>query len=158
MGLIPPEWQSLLGGTSLCWEQCPCLSIASAQWPLIFRIQPRRCECEITDPEHTAYVLHFSQIRWPPDVANDIYFGADQYNAGIVFPSGTRSVLFFSRHGYGNRTYKVADGCGGETGEGAAPYRRQITAFDANDLLAVKNGTKILRRFDLRLVDSARTK
>jgi hypothetical protein len=77
-----------------------------------------------------------------PGVANDLFSRADQQNAGIVFPSGTRSVLFWSRHGYGSPTYKQDDGCGGSSGEGARPYRRQITAFDANDLLAVKNGTK----------------
>jgi hypothetical protein len=77
-----------------------------------------------------------------PGSANDLFSRADQNNAGIVFPSGTRSVLFFSRHGYGTPTYKQDDGCGGGGGEGAKPYRRQVTAFDANDLLAVKNGSK----------------
>jgi hypothetical protein len=51
-------------------------------------------------------------------------------------------VLFVHRQGYGNPTYKLDDGCSGIGGEGSAPYRRQVTAFDANDLLAVKRGTK----------------
>ena len=42
----------------------------------------------------------------------------------------------------------VDDGCGGISGESAAPYRRQVTAFDAKDILAVKNGTK--NPYDIR--------
>jgi hypothetical protein len=77
-----------------------------------------------------------------PSTPNNYFSRADYYNAGIVFPGGTRSVLFIHRHGYGNPTYKTDDGCGGKDGEGAAPYRRQVTAFDANELVAVRNGTK----------------
>jgi hypothetical protein len=49
--------------------------------------------------------------------------------------------LYISRHGYGNPTYKTEDGCWGGGGEGAAPYRRQVLAFDVNDILAAKNGS-----------------
>ena len=49
--------------------------------------------------------------------------------------------LYISRHGYGHPTYKTEDGCGGGGGEGAAPYRRQVLAFDVNDILAAKNGS-----------------
>ena len=70
---------------------------------------------------------------------------SDQANAGMVFPSGTRSVLFFYRHG-NSFCYGTAEQCGNDPcspyhGEHGYPYQRNIMAFDANDLLAVKNGS-----------------
>ena len=99
----------------------------------------------VEDPIPTIELMKFpypDDMLDDPDVANNYYSRADQENAGIVFPSGTRSVLFWSKHGYGTPTYKVDDGCGGEGGEGAAPYRYQITAFDATQLYEVKLGIR----------------
>ena len=141
MGLIPPEWQSLLGGPAFSGNSSMSIISKVSNGPSFFVFNPD--DVGVKTPIPSIPLMYYTLSNpLAPDVANDIWIRADQSNAGIAFPSGTRSVLFFSRHGYGNRTYKVPDGCGGESGEGAAPYRRQITAFDANDLLAVKNGTK----------------
>ncbi|MGE3864481.1 MAG: hypothetical protein AB7F71_21935, partial [Burkholderiaceae bacterium] len=69
---------------------------------------------------------------------------------GVVFPSGSNSVLFIGRHGTGTYCY----GEGGENGvcydpavaykgPHAYPYRYQIWAYDANDLADVKAGKKL---------------
>ena len=66
----------------------------------------------------------------------------------MAFIAGTRSVLFFGTHGLGNYCY----GTGGTSGDcydpdnsykgpHSYPYRSQVWAYDASDLLAVKNGT-----------------
>jgi hypothetical protein len=58
-------------------------------------------------------------------------------------------VLFFGKHGTGNYCY----GTGGTSGDcydpddnskgiHSYPYRSQVWAYDANDLIAVKNGLK----------------
>jgi hypothetical protein len=66
--------------------------------------------------------------------------------SGVVFPSGTRSVLFFGRHGVGTYCYGEGADCGdladSYKGVHAYPYVYQVWAYDANDLLAVKKGSK----------------
>jgi hypothetical protein len=69
---------------------------------------------------------------------------------GVVFPPGTRSVLYFGKHGLGDYCYGTGGSSGGDcydpdsTSQGthAYPYRSQVWAYDANELVAVKNGTK----------------
>ena len=67
----------------------------------------------------------------------------------MVFPDGTRSVLFFGRRGIGTYCY----GVGGATGEcvdpanishgpHAYPYVYYVWAYDVLDLVAVKQGLK----------------
>jgi len=74
------------------------------------------------------------------------YFNGTTRVTGIVFPSGTQSVLFFGRHGVGHlllwRGAECNDPADSSKGTHAYPYKYQIWAYDANDLLAVKNGTK----------------
>lgn len=143
MGVIPTEWRSLLGGPAFSGNSVMSINSMCSNGPSFYVFNPD--DVNNKSPIPSTPLMHYplSNPLANPNSANDLFSRADQYNAGIVFPSGTRSVLFFSRHGYGSPTYKQDDGgCGGSSGEGAAPYRRQITAFDANDLLAVKNGTK----------------
>lgn len=143
MGLIPPEWQPLLGGPAFTGNSAMSINSMVSNGPSFYVFNPD--DVGVKNPIPSIPLMYFdypNNMLANPDIANDLFSRADQSNAGIVFPSGTRSILFISRHGYGAPTYKKADGCGGEHGEGAAPYRRQVTAFDANDLLAVKNGIK----------------
>lgn len=143
MGVIPTEWQSFLGGPAFAGNSVMSINSMCSNGPSFYVFNPNDINNKSPIPSTPLMYYPLSNPLANPNSANDLFSRADQYNAGIVFPSGTRSVLFFSRHGYGNPTYKQDDGgCGGSSGEGAAPYRRQITAFDANDLLAVKNGTK----------------
>ena len=142
MGIIPPEWQSLLGGPAFTGNSVMSINSLCSNGPSFFAFNPNDVGVKSPIPSTPLMYYPLSNPLANPGSANDLFSRADQSNAGIVFPSGTRSILFFSRHGYGSPTYKQDDGCGGSGGEGAAPYRRQITAFDANDLLAVKNGTK----------------
>jgi hypothetical protein len=143
MGIIPPEWQGLLGGPAFSGNSSMSIISNCSNGPSMFAFDPDDVGVKAPIPS-TPLMYYTTQnpLVEDPDAANDIWIRADQQNAGIVFPAGTRSVLFWSRHGYGPRTYKQSGSCGEEEGEGAAPYRRQITAFDANDLLAVKNGAK----------------
>ena len=143
MGLIPPEWQNLLGGPAFTGNSVMSINSLCSNGPSFFVFNPD--DVGVVSPIPSIPLMYYplSNPLADPNSANDLFSRADQYNAGIVFPSGTRSILFFSRHAYGNPTYKQDDGgCGGSNGEGGAPYRRQITAFDANDLLAVRNGSK----------------
>jgi hypothetical protein len=145
MGLIPHEWQPILGGPAFTGNSVMSINSQCSNGPSFYVFNPNHIG--VLSPIPNIPLMYFpypNGMLANPDIPNELFSRADQYNAGIVFPSGTRSILFFSRHGYGEPTYKKDDGgCGGDSGEGAAPYRRQITAFDANDLLAVKNGKKM---------------
>jgi hypothetical protein len=76
---------------------------------------------------------------------NNLFNGTTNIT-GIIFPVGTRSVLFFGRHGVGTWCYGPGADCNdpadSSKGTHAYPYKHQVWAYDANDLLAVKNGTK----------------
>ena len=59
-------------------------------------------------------------------------------------PSGTRSILFFGRHGTGPLCYGTQQECNDpvvpDKGYHAYPYVSRVWAYDLNSLLAVKNG------------------
>ena len=153
MGLIPSEWQTLLGGPAFSGNSAMSINSGCSNGPSFYVFDPDDVGVEspiphsklmdFTVPNILGGAGNFTSCQESIS-ANDYYTCADQNNAGIVFPSGTRSVLFFSTHGYGTPTYKSGtDPCHPTApGEEAYPYRLQITAFDATDLLAVKNGTK----------------
>lgn len=65
---------------------------------------------------------------------------------GVLFPDGTRSVLFFGNKGLGPYCYGTGSECNDpvRTGKGdhAYPYTDFVWAYDANDLVAVKSGQK----------------
>lgn len=148
MGKIPTEWQSLLGGPAFTGNSAMSIITRCSAGPSFFVFDPD--DVKVTNPIPNEPLMLFDwnlgqSLDGQDSVANDIYSRADQNNGGMAFPSGTRSVLFITTHGTGARCY--GSGCTdpcfeGAPGEHAYPYRQQITAFDANDLLAVKNGTK----------------
>src|SRR3990167_10677908 len=74
------------------------------------------------------------RIPLPP---RDFCNGTTQIN-GAVLPSGTRTILFMGRHGKGPCSYISG---GGPTAPNIEPY---VWAYDVNDLLAVKAGTKAI--------------
>ena len=144
MGYIPSEWQSLLGGPAFSGNSSMSIINKCGNGPSFFVFDPD--DVGVESPIPSIPLMYFTTtypIVADPDAANDIWIRADIEIAGMFFPSGTRSVLFVSRHGTGDRCYGpgCTDPCWpGVQGEHAYPYRRQVTAFDANDLLAVKNG------------------
>ena len=157
MGIIPTEWRSLLGGPAFSGNGVMSINSLCSNGPSFFVFNPD--DVGVTTPVPSIPLMYYplSNPLANPNTANDLFSRSNQYNGGIVFPGGTRSVLFIHRQGYGSPTYKVDDGCGGHSGEGASPYRRQVTAFDANELLAVKNGTKQPHQVrPVRILDIAR--
>ena len=141
MTLIPPEWQASFGGPALT-GMC-CLSITS--------VQSNGPSISVFDPNATAqpatrllgYPLS-NPLRGEPRT-NTVYNLTSKIS-GVAFPNGTRSMLFFGRHGTGTYCYGTGIACGDpadeSTGTHAYPYKYQVWAYDANDLLAVKSGTK----------------
>jgi hypothetical protein len=148
---IPAEWQSSFGGPVMGGLCCISVIDTSSYGPALTVFDPNDIGAKnaITgktvlwyDSAHTASGGKNSEAS-----QNDV-FNLTSRVGGVAFIPGTRSVLFVEGHGTGPYCYGTYQECGNDTalkevkGPHAQPYRYQILAYDANDLLAVKNGTK----------------
>ncbi len=159
-GLIPPVWQATLGGPVLHGNCCLSIISRTSFGPSAYVIDP--AQLGGVTPQPAIPVVFYPQAH-PLDLwsaTSSLFNGSTQIN-GVVFPEGTRSVLFYGRHGTGPLCYgegtadpalvgKTApDGalyCGDATdsskGIHAPPYEHRIWAVDARDLAAVKRGER----------------
>lgn len=160
MVVIPPEWRTLFGGPVLTgnWGTIAIVSCNSAG-PSLTVFDPDRVgfDSVVTGNTILHYPLNQNENRTlcegvscssptPEATTNNLYNLATRYG-GVAFPSGTRSVILFGRHGTGTYCYGTPQECFNDPadndskGPHAYPYRYQIWAYDANDLVAVRNGT-----------------
>jgi hypothetical protein len=146
---IPVEWQALLGGPALTGNCCRSIIGATSAGPATTVFDP--ASVGVTNPIPGVTTL-FYPLSNPAcgsegcEATQNNTFNLTTRVEGVAFPPGTRSVLFFGTHGTGPYCYGTAVECGGyclpdNKGPHAQPYREQIWAYDANDFLAVKNGT-----------------
>ncbi|OGJ84797.1 MAG: hypothetical protein A2487_05935 [Candidatus Raymondbacteria bacterium RifOxyC12_full_50_8] len=149
MTTIPLEWQPLLGGPALSGGQALSILSCSTGGPAATVFDPDDVGVRDTIPGTTV-------VFYPNDhKLEDCQIGdtCDLFNwssvfCGIAFPPGSRSVLFFGSHGIGEFCYDhppeivCYDPVLGGKGSHAYPYVHRIWAYDANDLLQVKNGAK----------------
>jgi hypothetical protein len=146
MTLIPSEWQSQFGGPALTGNCCLAIAGVQSNGPAASVFNPSNVGSG-SSVAATAVVgypsTHPLGTGW--ETTNPFYNGTTQIR-GIVFPVGTRSVMFFGRHGVGTFCYGTGAECNdpadNSKGTHAYPYKYQIWAYDANDLVAVKNGAK----------------
>lgn len=169
-GFIAPEWRTLFGGPAFSGGCC---------FPIIFG-RPLGPSVSVYDPDHVGIVNpipskmalgfpyeHPMLGRWEDSPPKPYYGGTDQMG-GVGFPSGTRSVLFTSRHGdnmcYGPGTPNQAlvgtidknvsdypycyDPFDKGQGNHGPPYRPTMTAVDATDMLKVAQG--LLKPWDVQ--------
>lgn len=145
MAEIPPEWQSLFGGPALTGNCCLSIISRTSLGPAASVFNPS--DVGVRTPVPATPVVHYD-LNHPTlggcGDSNAQYFNCTTEIKGVVFPRGTRSVLFFGRQGTGPMCYKDEGpvSCRGTGGYNAPPYRYQVWAYDANDLLAVKNGQR----------------
>lgn len=167
MTLVPAEWQSLLGGPALTGNCCLAIASEQSNGPAVSVFNPSTLGTENPAPAipllgypHSNPVSYDgTQSAW--GITSDIYNGSTKIT-GIVFPVGTRSILFFGRQGTGSFCYgpgttdttlagtPVSNGvevwcydpADSSKGTHAYPYQYQVWAYDANDLLKVKNGSE----------------
>ncbi len=160
-GLIPSSWQERLGGPVLHGNCCLSIISRTSFGPSAFAIDP--AQLGVTTPQPAVPLVFYTQAHatlgdW--GATSPTFNGSTQIN-GVVFPDGTRSVLFFGRHGtgplcYGEGTADPAlvgtlapdgekycfDPTDSSKGVHAFPYAHQVWAYDAVDLAAVKRGER----------------
>jgi len=151
MTLIPPDWQSAFGGPAFTGNCCISVTSSTSAGPSLTVFNP--ADVGVTNPIPGKTVLFYPLSNPVCGSANCEQKQSSVYNlttvyGGAAFPSGTRSVLFVMATGTGPYCYGSASDCGNDSalsdvkGPHAQPYRYQILAYDANDLVAVKNGSK----------------
>lgn len=154
MALVPNEWRTLIGAKALAGNCCIPIISRTSYGPSVDAFNP-------ADGTDQGALLNYPALfPLAPYSGSALAFGATTQIKGLVWPYGTRSVLFFGRTGTGPYCYgtgtRMASLAGLPVGDGsvwcydpvdsdkgthAYPYRYQIWAYDANDLLAVKQGT-----------------
>jgi hypothetical protein len=134
---IPGEWQPLLGGPALTGNSSLSIISRTSLGPAAAVFDPD--DVGRVNPVPATQVLGYPLDH--PTIGScesGITFncGASNDRAGIVWPNGTRSILYVHRVCRdGSVSYNAAYFC---------PRGRvtQVVAIDANDLVAVKQGAK----------------
>jgi len=148
-----------LGGPALTGQCCLAIVGRTSSGPAVFVFNPTDLGAKNPIPASPLvyYPLNHPLADWG---STNPYYNGTTAIKGVVFPQGTRSILFFGRHGIGTFCYgpgtsdptqagKPADGgvdtyCydpqDGSKGTHAYPYVSQVWSYDVSDLLKVKNG------------------
>jgi hypothetical protein len=146
MTLVPPEWQASLGGPALTGDCCLSITSVQSNGPAVSVFDPSKIGTVNPAPATPLVGYPYPNILGPGEASQNTLFNLATKITGVVFPVGTRSVLFFGRQGIGPYCYGEGAICldlaDAAKGTHAYPYVYQVWAYDANDLLAVKNGTK----------------
>jgi hypothetical protein len=146
---IPSAYQSTLGGTHLTGSCCLSIITRTSWGPAVSVFNA--ADVGVVNPIPSTTLMYYDEshptLGYYGDAAPNIYFNGTTRIRGIIFPPGSRSVLFIGENGIGSYCYGTGSACGDPTndyqGNHAYPYRFQIWAYDVNDLIAVKNGTKL---------------
>lgn len=161
MAQIPLDWQSALGGAVLTGNCCIPIISRTSFGPAAFAINP--ADIGVRNPVPSVPLVYYPAAHplsaWD---GTDPNFNGATAMGGVVFPNGTRTVLFIGRHGagpfcYGPGTADHAlagttapegidkycyDPTNDSKGTHSYPYASYVWAYDANDLAAVRMGTK----------------
>jgi hypothetical protein len=166
MAPVPQDWQSAFGSPALTGQCCLSIISTTSQGPAVFGFNPADLGSKNPIPATPLVEYppeHPTLGAWGGNGTPNPVYNMSTAVRGLVFPQGTRSVLFFGSTGLGVPCYGAGTSdpsldrqpVPGESGviycydpdnrsKGchAYPYGAFVWAYDANDLLAVKNGQK----------------
>ncbi len=148
MSHIPAEWQESLGGSAFSGIGGMSIASTSSVGPAMAIINPDRI-AESAAKLLIGYPLSSNLAAlygYRFEDANPVFNPTSEVR-GAVFPSGTRSVLFFGKNGLGNQMcYGDGSTCNDPANSyksyHAYPYAYQVWAYDALDLADVAKGVK----------------
>jgi hypothetical protein len=166
MTQIPQEWQSAFGGPAVTGQCCLSIISTTSLGPAAFVFNP--ADVGSKNPVPTTPLVfypidHPTLGTWEGNGTPNPIYNMTTGIRGMAFPQGTRSVLFFGTTGLGVSCYGAGtsdlsldrkpvpgesgviycyDPDNGSKGCHAYPYGNYVWAYDANDLISVKNGQK----------------
>ena len=147
MADVPGDWRAALGGPALTGQAIIPIISRTSYGPAAFAFDPGNLSPSGAVPLVYYDEAHPTLGKWgsQPGPNTHPYVGLGDEIAGVVFPRGTSSVLFFGRHG-ATSCYGEGSACGDPTddskGTHGYPYQPVMLVYDANELAAVKAGTK----------------
>jgi hypothetical protein len=100
MGMVPTEWQQAFGGPVLTGLGGTPVNSRTSYGPSAWSFDP--ADLGLVDPVPATMLVGYpsSHPTLGRDTGNLVYNSTSEVR-GVVFPAGTRSVLFFGRHGLG---------------------------------------------------------
>jgi hypothetical protein len=147
---VPAEWQAVLGGPALTGNCCLAIASTQSNGPSVSTFDPATLATGAEAASNLLVGYPLGQPLGPGETTQNPLYNLTTQIRGVVFPPGTRSVLFFGRHGVGPYCYgsgaECRDPADDSKGTHAYPYRYQVWAYDANDLAAVRRGSRAASR------------
>ena len=148
MTAVPSSWQSAIGGRALTGDCCNSIIGRTSRGPSAFMFNPS--DLGVKEPTPQIPMLYYDPIHPTlgdyADPGTDHLWKAADRIGGVVWPPGTKTILYYGHHGLGVHCYGEASACGDPIqiykGTHAYPYTFYMWAYNADDFLAVKNGTK----------------
>lgn len=140
MCYVPSNWQSALGAPVLTGNTGGSIVSSLSRGPTLTAFDPDHLGVMTVNGTVVLGYPNGNELNTAGDAADGVsseIWNQTSRARHMVWPNGTRSVLFFGRHGTGPYYYGSLLGV---TGNHAPPYRYQVWAFDASDLARVKNG------------------
>jgi hypothetical protein len=152
---VPTAWQTALGGPMLQGSWQISNPEPQGNGPLIASFDPDTLG---PTPATINLLASYSDTNplssTPPNYYTNWARSVD-YIGGMAFPTGSKSVLAIGRHGIGRRSYGTPQRftgdpgfvlyspIGGDKGYYSYPYTYAVYAYNADDLAAVKAGSKL---------------
>ena len=146
MATIPSNYRSAFGYPALIGIAGLSISSCRSNGPTAVLFDPDAIAT--SDPTPGVMIVGYPQNHplVPDDTAQNQLWVQSSTVRGAVFPEKSRTVLFYGRHALGSYCYgdtpPCTDPCYSAKGQHMYPYAHYLWAYDALDLLAVKNGTK----------------
>jgi hypothetical protein len=143
---IPPDWQSTFGYPYLTGFSGGSIVSALSYCQAVTGFDPNQLGVVHPVPGFTYMYCQLDNYiggKFDQSGKTNPYFNANTSVRGIFFVPGTRSVLFFGTHGDGDICYKeTCPFFAGGYASADGIYHTRVWAYDALDLIAVRNGTK----------------
>ncbi len=159
LAAVPAAWQPLLGGPAVSGQWGLPIISRESYGPALVAWDPSSLGA--ADGKALLYYTSLHATLGPWANSGPLWGGTD-VQGGVALVDGTRSALFFGRHGTGTFCYGEGTGTqalvgtinpgdgslycydptSSDKGQHAYPYVFQVWAYDLNDLAAVKAGAK----------------
>jgi hypothetical protein len=145
MSELPDQWKAAFGAPVLAGGCCTPIISRTSYGPAAFAIDPSKFVDGRPLPARPLVFYPNDKMISVFSQQGELANAATNVNGAMV-PTGTRTVLFIGRQGLGPVCYgsgaKCNDPHNADSGFHAPPYRVQVWAYDALELLAVAEGLK----------------
>jgi hypothetical protein len=160
LALVPPEWQTALGGPAITGQCCVPIVSRTSVGPSAFAWDP--IDVDSKESVNAIPLLYYTgeHATLGPWSGSNPTYGATVEVAGVALISGTRTALFVGRNGLGAHCY--GDGTSDKSlhevtksgthycydpvipykGPHAYPYRYQMWAYDLGEWAEVRAGRR----------------